>query len=150
MNQVDKFKMKKSLLTERFQQLAGIKPLYEIEGLNENIQQYIDGEDDISDIRRGERYKTIRIDFNRKIKGRIKDEVEEYIYNKYGHFFRLGAKHPRDIELDWRDDYEVEIHIKRTSLSSDRFTPPPAPLNPTTIRLAKDVRYYDTDGKLIP
>ena len=142
--------MKKSLLTERFQQLAGIKPLYEIEGLNEDIQQYIDGEDDISDIRGRERYKTIRIDFNRKIKGRIKGEVEEYIYNKYGYVFRLGANQPRDIEVDWRDDYEVEIHIKRTNLSSDRFIPSPAPLNPTTIRLARDARYYDTNGNLIP
>ena len=30
--------MKKTRLTERFQQLAGIKPLYEIEGLNEDLK----------------------------------------------------------------------------------------------------------------
>ena len=71
--------------------------------LNENIEQYIDSEDDISDIRGG---KTIAINFNRRMNGgQRKEAVEAYVYNKYGN----------DVELDWRDGQEVEIHIGNAS-----------------------------------
>ena len=75
-------------------------------GLNENIQQYIDREDDISDIRgkkAGEDYKTIRIDFNKPMFGDLKNAVGSYARKKYGD----------NIELDWRDSQEVEIDINR-------------------------------------
>jgi hypothetical protein len=71
--------------------------------LNENIEQYIDSEDDISDIRGG---KTIAINFSRRMNGgQRKEAVEAYVYNKYGN----------DVELDWRDGQEVEIHIGNAS-----------------------------------
>ena len=72
--------------------------------LNENIEQYIDSEDDISDIRGG---KTIAINFNRRMY-RIEpfeSAVINYAYDKYGD----------NIELDWRDGQEVEIHIGNAS-----------------------------------
>ena len=75
-------------------------------GLNENIQQYIDREDDISDIRgkkAGKDYKTIRIDFNKPMFGDLKNAVGSYARKKYGD----------NIELDWRDSQEVEIDINR-------------------------------------
>ena len=75
-------------------------------GLNENIQQYIDREDDISDIRgkkAGKDYKTIRIDFNKPMGGSLKSAVGSYARKKYGD----------NIELDWRDSQEVEIDINR-------------------------------------
>jgi len=74
--------------------------------LNENIQQYIDKEDDISDIRgkkAGKDYKTIRIDFNKPMGGSLKGAVGSYARKKYGD----------NIELDWRDSQEVEIDINR-------------------------------------
>ena len=74
--------------------------------LSENIQQYIDREDDISDIRgkkAGEDYKTIRIDFNKPMFGDLKNAVGSYARKKYGD----------NIELDWRDGQEVEIDINR-------------------------------------
>jgi len=74
--------------------------------LNENIQQYIDREDDISDIRgkkAGKDYKTIRIDFNKPMFGDLKNAVGSYARKKYGD----------NIELDWRDSQEVEIDINR-------------------------------------
>jgi len=74
--------------------------------LNENIQQYIDREDDISDIRgkkAGKDYKTIRIDFNKPMSGGLKGAVGSYARKKYGD----------NIELDWRDSQEVEIDINR-------------------------------------
>ena len=71
--------------------------------LNENIEQYIDSEDDISDIRGG---KTMAINFNRRMNGgQRKEAVEAYVYDKYGN----------DVELDWRDGQEVEIHIGNAS-----------------------------------
>jgi hypothetical protein len=75
-------------------------------GLNENIQQYIDREDDISDIRgkkAGKDYKTIRIDFNKPMGGSLKNAVSSYARKKYGD----------NIDLDWRDSQEVEIDINR-------------------------------------
>jgi len=74
--------------------------------LNENIQQYIDREDDISDIRgkkAGKDYKTIRIDFNKPMFGDLKNAVGSYARKKYGD----------NIDLDWRDSQEVEIDINR-------------------------------------
>ena len=72
--------------------------------LNENIEQYITHEDDISAIRGRESYKTIAINFNRRMNGgQRKEAVEAYVYDKYGN----------DVELDWRDGQEVEIHINR-------------------------------------
>ena len=72
----------------------------------EDIQQYIDSEDDISDIRgkkAGKDYKTIRIDFNKPMGGSLKNAVSSYARKKYGD----------NIDLDWRDSQEVEIDINR-------------------------------------
>ena len=75
----------------------------EVNTIKENIEQYIDSEDDISDIRGG---KTIAINFSRRMNGgQRKEAVEAYVYNKYGN----------DVELDWRDGQEVEIHIGNAS-----------------------------------
>jgi hypothetical protein len=88
--------MKKSLLTERFQQLAGIKPLYEIEGLNENSMLWL---------------KMVKAKF-KEAKGwgleisTIKEWADEYYIDSTA--YKFGTKEFKDL-MEW---LKREYHSK--------------------------------------
>ena len=95
--------MTKKLLKERFQQLAGIRPLY---SLNEgDISSFIDRETEEKGI--------VRLSFN-TFKSIPKEDIKQYIRDNYGYVEDDGP-----FRMKYISGKEVEIYINDANQSKN-------------------------------